>query len=137
MRFRVKNIHKGYCEVWANESDGQMYQRLACVMRDKSTGGAGYVWVWSAKHNEPPFYMPFFTHEFGTRREAVIDCERWALKRLVELAIERQPKESWHWHSPRRDAFFDVERSYLFTDEEMEEIAKMLMTFEEEQHVND
>ena len=35
MRFRVKNIRNGYCEVWANERDGQRYQRLACVMRDK------------------------------------------------------------------------------------------------------
>jgi len=133
MRFRVQNIRKGYCEVWANERDGQRYQRLACVMRDKNTGGAGYVWVWSAKHNEPPFYMPFFTHEFDTRHEAVLDCEKWALKRLVERAIERQPKESPHWHSPRRDAWCDVRRhDYLFTHDELEEIDKKLKTFEEE-----
>jgi hypothetical protein len=130
MRFRVKNIHKGYCEVWANESDGQMYQRLACVMRDKNTGGAGYVWVWSAKHNEPPFYMPFFTHEFGTRREAIIDCEKWALKMLVERAINQQPKESRHWHSPRRDALCAVTKSHLFTRDELDAIEKKLVTFQ-------
>lgn len=133
MRFRVQNICKGYCEVWANEHDGQRYQRLACVMRDKSTGGAGYVWVWSAKHDEPPFYMPFFTYEFKTRHEAVLDCERWALKRLVEHAIEQQPKESPHWHSPRRDAWCDVSRhDYLFAHDELEEIDKRLKTFKEQ-----
>ena len=131
MRFRVQNIRPGYCEVWANEFDGQRYQLLAVVMRDKNTGGAGYVWGWSAKHNEPPFFMPFFTYEFGTRREAVIDCKKWALKRLVERAIERQTEESPHWHSPRRDALCEVRRSGLFTLDEQDEIEKRLTTFEE------
>jgi hypothetical protein len=99
-------------------------------MRDKNTGGAGYVWVWSAKHNEPPFYMPFFTHEFGTRREAIIDCEKWALKMLVERAINQQPKESRHWHSPRRDALCAVTKSHLFTQEELDAIEKKLVTFQ-------
>lgn len=135
MRFRVKNIRNGYCEVWANERDGQRYQRLACVMRDKSTGGAGHVWVWSAKHNEPPFFMPFFTTTFPTRTMCIEDCEKWAIKMLVRHAIERQPKESPHWHSPRRDAWHDVERHrHLFTMYgEMEAIKERLETFEEEQ----
>jgi hypothetical protein len=129
MRFRVKNIRKGYCEVWANERDGQRYGRMAVIHRHKG----GWYWNSTDYHVLPPSTK----EPHGTRRECINDCMRTALKRLVEHAIERQPKESPHWHSPRRDAWCDVMRSYLFTDEEMEEMAKMLMTFEEEQHVDD
>ena len=127
MRFRVKNIRPGYCEVWANERDGQRYQLLAVVMRDDDMS-----WRWSARHNDSPFHMPFYTYGFATRRDAVRGCERAALRRLLERAIQQQPKESPHWHSPRRDALCEVRRSGLFTLAELYEIEKRLTTFEEE-----
>ncbi len=129
MRFCVKKVRKGYCEVWANERDGQRYKLMAVIHRSKD----GWRWNSVDYHVLPPSAK----EPFGTRRECVNDCMRTALKWLVEHAIERQPRESPHWHSPRRDAFFDVKRSYLFTGEEIEEIAKTLMTFEEEPHVSD
>lgn len=129
MRFRVKNVRKGYCEVWANERDGQRYERMAVIHRSKD----GWRWNSVNYHVLPPSAK----EPFGTRRECVNDCMRTALKRLVEHAIERQPKESPHWHSPRRDAFFDVERGYLFSYVELEEMDKRLKAFEEEPHVND
>ena len=131
MRFRVQNIRKGYCEVWANKYDGQRYQKLAVVRHENLPDDK--CWHWSAKENEPPFYMPRLTTAFPTRTMCVLDCEKWALKRLVERAIEEQPKESPHWHSPRRDAWCDVRRhDYLFAFDELEEIDKRLKTFEEE-----
>lgn len=129
MRFRVQNIRKGYCEVWANEHDGERYQQLAVVMRDDDGS-----WRWSARHDKPPFFMPWYTYEFESRHECINDCKRTALKRLVERAMERQPKESQHWHSPRRDAWCDVRRhDYLFTHVELEEIDKKLKAFKEDQ----
>ena len=132
MRFRVQNVRKGYCEVWANEHDGRRYQRLAVVMRENLPDDR--CWHWSAKENKPPFHMPHITTAFPTRTMCIEDCERWALKRLVDRAIERQPKESQHWHSPRRDAWSDVERHrHLFTMHgEIEAIKERLETFEEE-----
>ena len=124
MRFRVQNIRKGYCEVWANEHDGERYQKLAVVMRDDDGS-----WRWSARHDKPPFYMPWYTYEFNSRRKCINNCMRTALMRLVERSIEQQPKESQHYHSPRRDALFDVKRSYLFNYGEMEEIKRRLETF--------
>ena len=126
MRFRVQNIRKGYCEVWANERDGQRYQKLATVMRDDDGS-----WRWSARHDKPPFFMPWYTYEFKSRRECINDCMKTALKSLVRHAIERQPKESQHWHSPRRDAWCDVERyMYLFDMAgEIEAIKRRLETF--------
>ena len=131
MRFRVKNIRKGYCEVWANERDGERYKHLAVVLRDESSSGRGKSWHWSAKPDEPPFHMPYRTNEFGTRRECVNHCMKTALKMLVRHAIERQPEESQHWHSPRRDAWSDVERHrHLFAMHgEIEAIEERLETF--------
>lgn len=129
MRFRVQSIKPGYCEIWANEHTGQRYQKLAVVMRDESSNGKGESWHWSAKHDEPPFHMPFRTSEFRTRRECINDCKRWALKKMVERAIEKQTEESPHWHSPRRDAWNKVISSGLFTHEEVEEIKRRLEAF--------
>jgi len=122
MRFRVKNIKKGHCEVWANERDGQRYERIAFVKRlDKG-------WHWSATD-----YLVLPEDNYvaqGTRRECIADCKRTALKRLVEHAIEQQPHESPHWHSPRRDALCAVEDSHVFTWEEREEIKGRLLAFD-------
>lgn len=129
MRFRVQNIRKGYCEVWANERDGQRYQKLAVVVHENLPDDKS--WHWSAKHDEPPFYMPYFTTAFPTRTMCILDCEKWALKMLVKHAIERQPKESQHWHSQRWDAWSDVERHrHLFAMHgEIEAIKRRLETF--------
>ena len=122
MRFRVKNIRKGYCEVWANEHDGGRYERIAEVKRLDNGG-----WHWLATDY---YILPEDNYVAQiTQRKCVNDCMRTALMRLVERAIERQPKESQHWHSPRRDALSDVERSYLFNYGEMEEIKRRLETF--------
>ena len=127
MRFRFQNIHKGYCEVWANERDGQRYQKLAVVTRDDDGS-----WHWSAKHDKPPFFMPLCTQWFKSRHECVYDCMKKALKRMVDRAVERQPKESQHWHSPRRDALSDVERhrQLFYMHGEIEAIKERLETFE-------
>ena len=124
MRFRVQNIKPGYCEIWANEYPGQRYLRLALVMYDDEAK----TWHWSAK-SKPPLFMPHYSYEFRTRREAIVNCKRTALKMLVECAIAQQTEESPHWHSPRRDAWCDVMESNLFTWEEEDEIKKRLMTF--------
>ena len=126
MRFRVKNIRKGYCEVWANERDGQRYERIAEIRRLDN----GWHWLATDYHILPEEnYVAQ-----STRRECVNDCMKTALKMLVRHAIERQPKESQHWHSPRRDAWSDVERQrHLFTMHgEIEAIRERLTTFEEE-----
>ena len=126
MRFRVQNIRKGYCEVWANKYDGQRYERIATVKRLDNDG-----WHWLATDH---YTLPEENYVAqGTRHDCICDCMRAALKRLVERAIEEQPKESPHWHSPRRDAWCDVRRhDYLFAHDELEEIDKKLKTFEEE-----
>ena len=126
MRFRVKNIRNGYCEVWANKHDGQRYERIAEVKRLDNDG-----WHWLATDY---YILPEENYVAqGTRHDCICDCMRAALKRLVERAIEEQPKESQHWHSPRRDAWCDVSRhDYLFAHDELEEIDKRLKTFEEE-----
>lgn len=130
MRFRVQNVRKGYCEVWANEHDGQRYERVAVIHRHKG----GWHWNSTDYHVLPPSTK----EPHGTRRECVNDCMRTALKRLVEHAVERQPKESPHWHSPRRNAWCDVMRyDDLFSHVELEEIDKRLKTFEEESYVDD
>lgn len=124
MRFRVQNIRKGYCEVWANEHDGQRYERIATVKRLDN----GWHWLATDHHILPEEnYVAQ-----GTRHDCICDCKKTALKRLVRHAIERQPRESQHWHSPRRDAWHDVKRhSYLFAMHgELEEIEKRLTTFE-------
>ena len=131
MRFRVQNIRKGYCEVWANKRDGQRYRWIAYVKRLND----GWQWQRTGRCTYRDGLLPDENHTTQpTRRECVIDCMRTALKRLVERAIERQPKESPHWHSPRRDAWCDVRRhDYLFAHDELEEIDKRLKTFEEDQ----
>ena len=111
MRFRVKNISKGYCEVWGNE------QRMACVMYDEG------MWHWSAKHNEPPFFMPFYTYEFKTRRECVNHCIRTALLRQAKRAIEGGKGLS---HCPCRSALHDMQRSHLFSSVEMHEMRERM-----------
>lgn len=122
MRFRVQNIKPGYCEIWANERDGQRYERMACVTRLDN----GWHWLATDYH-----ILPEDNHVAqSTRRGCIVNCKRTALMRLVEHAIERQPKETSHWHSPRRDAMADVRRSHLFTREEMEEMRRRLETFE-------
>lgn len=125
MRFRVRNVRYGYCEVWANERDGQRYGRMAAIYRNKDG------WHWLATDC---YALPEKNYVAqSTRRECINDCMRTALKRLVEHAIERQPKESPHWHSPRRDAWCDVMRyDDLFSRVELEEMDKMLKTFEED-----
>ena len=126
MRFRVKNIRKGYCEVWANERDGQRYERIAKVKRLDNG------WHWLATDY---YILPEENYVAqSTRRECVNDCMKTALKRLVERAIEQQPKESQHWHSPRRDALSAVYvnmygHKLFFTPEEMDEIERRLETF--------
>ena len=128
MRFRVKNIRKGYCEVWVNERDGQRYERISEVRRLDNGG-----WHWLATDY---YILPEENYVAqGTRRECVGDCMKTALKMLVRHAIEKQPKESKHWHSPRRDAWHDVWRyRYLFAMHgEIEAIKKRLETFEEDQ----
>ena len=124
MRFRVQNIRKGYCEVWANERDGQRYERIAKVKRLDNGG-----WHWLATDY---YILPEENYVAqSTSRECINDCMRTALKMLVRHAIERQPKESQHWHSPRRDAWSDVERHrHLFAMHgEIEAIKKRLETF--------
>lgn len=122
MRFRVQNISPGYCEIWANEYPGQRYSRIATVKRLDNGG-----WHWLSTDY---YILPEDNNVAqSTRRECVLDCKRTALKRLVEHATERQPEESPHWHSPRRDAWCDVRNSHLFTWEEEEEIKKKLTTF--------
>lgn len=132
MRFRVQNISRGYCEIWVNERDGKRYRKLAVVRRDRDGS-----WHWAVRGGTAaPFedwaaYSDAIrTYALRTRRECILDCERCALMRLVDHAIERQPKESPHWHSPRRDAMADIRRSRLFTKEEKEEIKSRLETFE-------
>ena len=121
MRFRVKSIKPGYCEVWANERDGGRYGLVANVKKvhDKD-------WYWSPSETPQLLLGPF-----TARATCIRDCKRTALMRLVEHAIEQQPKESPHWLSPRRYAMFDVNRSEVFTLEEREEIEKRLETFDE------
>lgn len=130
MRFRVQNIRKGYCEVWANERDGQRYRWIAYVKRLND----GWQWLRVGRCVYRDGLLPDENHTIQrTRRDCVNDCMKMALKRLVNRAIEQQPKESPHWHSPRRDAWCDVSRhDYLFAHDELEEIDKRLKTFEEE-----
>lgn len=122
MRFRVTNIKPGYCEIWANERDGQRYERIATVKRLDN----GWHWLATDYHilSEDNYVAQ------GTRRECIVDCMRTALSRLVTHAIEQQPKESRHWHSPRWDAWCTVTASHLFTQDELKEIEKRLTTFE-------
>ena len=124
MRFRVKNIKPGYCEVWANTYDGGRYERIAIVRRLDNDG-----WHWAATDY---FILPEdnFVAQ-STRRDCIIDCERTALIRQMKHAIEQQPRESEHWHSPRRDALADIDRSRLFTRDEMEEMQRRLETFDD------
>ena len=125
MRFRVQNIRPGYCEVWANKYIGQRYWRIATVTRLDNNG-----WRWLA---EDYYILPEDNYVAqGTRRDCINDCKRTALLRLVEHAIEGQPKESKHWHSPRRDAWCTVKASHLFTQDELGEIKTRLTTFEED-----
>ena len=132
MNFRVQSIKRGYCEIWANTRTGQRYQRLAAVQRDEKKDGGDGKWRWAARHDEPPFFMPWFTYAFDTRKECVENCEKWALKRMVDRAIAQQTEESPHWHSPRRDAWCNVTAFiWLFTSEELSDIKRRLMTFEE------
>ena len=130
MRFRVTNIKPGYCEIWANERDGYRYKKLAVVKFDESRDDRR--WHWSAKENEPPFYMPSLTHAFLLRRDCIADCIRTALIRQMERAIEQQPKESEFWNSPRRDALSDIWHSGYFSWDEKEEWQEKSMTFEED-----
>jgi hypothetical protein len=130
MRFRAQRIQPGYCEIGANERDGQRYELLALVTYDDMDKS----WHWSAaRHGKPPFYMPQYTRAFRLRRDCISDCKRVALLLLVGRAIAEQTKESPHWHSPRRDAWCTVSASHLFTQEELHEIKIRLMTFEEKQ----
>ena len=124
MRFRVTSIRPGHCEVWANERDGERYGRIAIIKRLGDIG-----WRWSATDY---FILPednFVVQ--STRRDCIVDCERTALIRQMEQAIERQPKESEHWHSPRRDALADMQRSHLLTSNELEQWERKSRTFEE------
>lgn len=123
MRFRVQNIRPGYCEVWENERDGQRYKCIATVKRLDN----GWHWLAVDHHILPE--RNYVAQ--GTRRDCINDCKRTALSRLVAHAIEQQPNESPHWHSPRRDAWCTVTASRLFTQDELKEIKKRLTTFEE------
>ena len=124
MRFRVQNIRPVYCEVWANEHDGQRYERIAVVTRLDNG------WHWLATNY---YILPEDNYVAqSTRRGRVNECKRTALKRLVEHAINQQPKESQHWHSPRNDAWCMVTASHLFTQEELRVIKKELITFSSE-----
>ena len=123
MNFRVRNIKQGHCEIWANDRPGQRYRRIAKVKRLDSGG-----WRWLATDHD---VLPDENHVAQrTRLYCVIDCERWALKRLVERAIKEQTEESQFWCSPRRLALSNVhEFRWLFTFDEMEEIERRLKTF--------
>lgn len=123
MRFRVTNISKGYCEVFANRYDGGRYERIAYVTRLDNG------WLWTALD-----YLILPEENFvaqSTRKDCIVDCERTALVRQMERAIEMQPKRSDDWHSPRRTAFRDMDASNLFTLEEMDYWALKSRTFEE------
>lgn len=37
MRFRVQNIRNGYCEIWANERDGQRYQKRLMTFEEEQS----------------------------------------------------------------------------------------------------
>lgn len=124
MRFRVQNIRPGYCEIWANERTGQRYSRIAFVKRLDNG------WHWLA---DDYYILPEENYVAqSTRRDCINDCKRTALLRLVEHAIERQPNESKHWHSPRRDTWCTVTASHLFTQNELGAIKTRLTTFEED-----
>ena len=121
MRFRVTNIRPGYCEVWANERDGGRYQQLALVVRDEG------MWSWHAKEHEPPFDMPFYTREFKHRLACIIGCERTALLRQAQRAIDEGKGFSGiHWHCPCRMALHDMQRSGLFSIVEMHEMRERM-----------
>lgn len=127
MRFRVTNIKSGYCEVWANTCDGGRYQKLAVVMRDEAGNGRGRTWHWSAKEKEPPFYMPFYTYGFRTRRECVNYCVRTALLRQAQRAIDGGKGFSGvNWHCPCRDALSDMRESGLFSIVELHEMRERM-----------
>lgn len=128
MNFRVQNVHKGHCEVWANMQVGQRYRRMAVVERDPSDG----MWRWAAGGCSPAFEMPFLTYAFPTRSACIRDCKRRALMVVVRKAIEEQDHESVEWHSPRRDAWCTVTASHVFTEDELREIKRRLETFEDE-----
>lgn len=126
MRFHVKNIRSGYCEIWANERDGGRYGKVATVNHYGIDG-----WKWTTIGCESfLFDKPLLSKPHKTRRECILEFKKKALMRLVEHAIETQREESPHWHSPRRDALCEVNRSHLFTLDEREEIEKRLVTFE-------
>lgn len=123
MRFRVTSIRPGYCEVFANRYDGGRYERIAYVKRLDNC------WHWVAVDY---FILPeenFLVQ--STRRKCIINCKKTALIRQMEHAIARQPKESEHWHSPRRDALADMQRSHLLTSNELEQWERKSRTFEE------
>lgn len=123
MRFRVRNVRKGYCEVWANERSGERYSQIATV-RCVSNGS----WLWQATD----YYLLPERNSVTqtTKRECIRDCERTALLRLVALAIKSQRRESVHFHSRRRDAGIAVDGSRLFTMGERVEIWKRLESFD-------
>ena len=124
MRFRVQNIRPGYCEIWANERTGQRYRKIAIVKQLDNKG-----WHWLATDY---YILPEENYVAqSTRRHCIKDCKRTALMRLAEHAIDRQPKESPHWHSPRRDAWGTVTASHLFTQVELGAIKERLESFEE------
>jgi len=121
VRFRVQNISKGQCEVWGNEYDGGRYQRVAFVLYDEG------MWHWSAKHNEPPFFMPFYTREFKIRRECINDCIRTALLRQAQRAIDGgKGLRRDMWHCPCRTALHDMQRSHLFSIKEMHDMRERM-----------
>ena len=127
MRFRVTGIERGKCEVWANTHDGGRYEPLAFVLRDDA--GDGKAWHWSAKHNEPPFFMPFYTYGFKTRRGCINHCIRTALLRQAERAIEQvmaRPELNEILRSPTRHALHDMRRSRLFSFVEMHEMRERM-----------
>lgn len=120
MRFRVQNISKGYCEVWCNRHDGSRYERMATIRR---LDNGGWHW-WSTDY----YNLPEANYvSQRTRRDCIVDCERTALLKQAQRAIDGGKGLSrQHWHCPCRGALHDMQRSHLFTSMEMREMREKM-----------
>lgn len=124
MQFIETKPHPTYYTIWANDHDGGEYHAIAHV-KQISDGK----WRWEATDYQVlPKNNPTVQ---STKSECIADCEKTALMRQMERAIEAQPKRSDDWHSPRREALKDMDRSPLFTLDEIDDWKFKAFTYEE------